>query len=55
MSGLSSVNDSLLDGNVSFSFDVVDPEIMPDPVVSAEEGESQSGVEVGPWTSGSFS
>ena len=34
------MDDSLLDGNVSFSFDVADPEVMPDPVVSWEKGES---------------
>ena len=39
MSTLGSVDDTLLDDSVSFSFDVADTEVMQDPVVAGEEGE----------------
>ena len=37
MTALSGVDEALLGDSVSFSFDVADPEVMPDPVVSGEE------------------
>lgn len=40
MTTLSSVDDALLDDSVSFSFDVNDTEVMQDPIVAGEDGES---------------